>query len=390
MRKTFPLILLIVLLTITVNPVLAAGPPEASQLQPGDPRIPPAKDAVLSVDETINVDILGHRHIQKWQRVIDGVIEVRNDYIRIDVDLDTNETILYDKQWRDIEFESVEIKPFEPPSGEYCWKKVVLFVDEQDLDFFEDGSSFYTFFDADEYPLVCWEVRYVDGTTVMYDLEGNLIGYGVPTPTEYGYLFSGYDWGNLMCQWFGLCDTWAAWRNDANDFYANWTSYTLSSFNPSPTQIRAKVSNSNYKFYYAIAHGGWSECHAWGQSSNWTYYRAQAPPNDLAYQDMLNRGPMVFAFLGHCNAMNKTDQYSFSDAFRKGLSGYGSNTCTVGYKGMKESGYWYLTDDWQHQMFEYMDSGMTVLNAWWYATYQDYPELKKYVAFVGDPNLTVN
>lgn len=389
MKKLFPLILLMVLLAITVSPVLAAGPPEASQLQPADPRILPTRDAVLSVDETINVDILGHRHIQKWQRVIDGIIEVKNDYIRKDVDLDTNKVILYDKQWRDIELESVEIKPFEPPSGEYYWKKVVLFVDEEDLDFFEDGSSFYTFFDADEYPLVCWEVRYTDGTTVMYDLDGNLIGYGVPAPTDYGYLFSGYNY-DWLCKYFGLCDTWAAWRNDANDFYSNWTSYTYSKFDPSTTQIRAKVSNQYYTFYYAIAHGGSTSCTAKYKSGSDYYYRAGAPPNDWAYEDMENRDPMVFAFLGHCNAMNKTDQYSFSDAFRKGLSGYGSNTFTVGYKGMAESGYFYLTDDWQHQMFEYMDSGWRIYYAWLYATYDDYPDLIGYVDWAGDPYLTVN
>ena len=98
MKKLFSLILLMVLLAITVSPVLAAGPPEASQLRPGGPIVPPARDVALSVDEVINVDVLGHRHIQKWQRVIDDVIEVKNDYIRKDVDLDTNEVILYEKR----------------------------------------------------------------------------------------------------------------------------------------------------------------------------------------------------------------------------------------------------------------------------------------------------
>jgi len=389
MKKLFPLILLMVLLTITVNPVLAAGPPEASQLQPGDPKILLTRDAVLSVDETINIDILGHRHIQKWQRVIDGIIEVKNDYIRKDVDLDTNKVILYDKQWRDIELESVEIKPFEPPSGEYYWKKVVLFVDEEDLDFFEDGSSFYTFFDADEYPLVCWEVRYTDGTTVMYDLDGNLIGYGVPTPTDYGYLFSGYNY-DWLCKYFGLCDTWKSWRENADYWYSKWTSYTYSRFDPSRTQIRAKVSNQYYTFYYAIAHGGWTECKAVRKSGDDWYYLAKYPPDDWAYDDMRDRDPMVFAFLGHCNAMNYTDYPSFSNAFRKGLSGSGSGTCTVGFKGMKESGYWNLTYYWQDQMFEYMDCGYTVYASFWYATYNHYPELANYVAFVGDSFMTVN
>jgi hypothetical protein len=387
MKKLFPLILLMVLLTITVNPVLAAGPPEANQLQPGDLKIPPAKDAVLSVDETINVDILGHRHIQKWQRVIDGIIEVKNDYIRKDVDLDTNKTILYDKQWRDIELESVEIKPFEPPSGEYYWKKVVLFVDEEDLGFFEDGSSFYTFFDADEYPLVCWEVRYTDGTTVMYDLDGNLIGYGVPAPSDYGYLFSGYDC-NWWCKYFGLsCDIWSQYRDNANYWYSEWIDYTWSVFDPTTSQIRDWVEWPLIKFYYAIAHGGSTECSAKRCNGNYPYYRAN---DDEAYADMENRDPMVFAFLGHCNAMNDIDYPSFSDAFRKGLSGYGSDTFTVGYTNMGGSPAWEVSFSWQNQMFIYMNDGWTIYYAWLYATYVDYPQIIGYVAWAGDPYLTVN
>ncbi len=375
MKKLFPLILLMVLLAITVSPVLAAGSPEASQSQPGSPKVPPAKDAMLSVDEVINVDGLGHRHIQKWQRVIDGIIHVKNDYIRKDVDLDTNKTILYDKQWRDIEFESVEIKPFEPPSGEYFWKKVVLFVDEEDLGFFEDGSSFYTFFDADEYPLVCWEVRYIDGTTVMYDLDGNLIGYGVPAPSSNGYLFSGYDY-NWWC-WLipSLCDPWRNWRNNANDWSSEWLDSTTSVFDPTTSQIRSYVRNSNTKFYYAIAHGGSSSCSAERKSGYETYYTATK-----AYQDMANRNAMRFAFLGHCNAMVNTDYSSFSDAFRKGSL---VDTITVGYKNMGGSPAWSSSLSWQDSMFYYMDCGMRVYLAFFCATYI-YPEITDYVEFVGD------
>ena len=380
MKKLFPLILLMVLLAVTVSPVLAAEPPEASQLQPGGSRIPPARDVVLSVDETINVDILGHRHIQKWQRVIDGIIEVKNDYIRKDVDLDTNETILYDKQWRDIEFESAEIKPFEPPSGEYYWKQVVLFVDEEDLGLFEDGSSFYTFFDADEYPLVCWEVRYTDGTTVMYDLDGNLIGYGVPAPSDYGYLFSGYHYG-WWCKWFGLCDEWAAWRSNANDWYEIWADSITSVFNPTTNNINSNVSNPNTKFYYAIAHGGSTECHAKGESYNWTYYTAGG-----ASWDMRNRNAMPFAFLGHCRAMVNTGSGTFSYAFRKGLSGCGSNTFTVGYKNIdQDDDAWAVSRSWQNAMFTRMNNGQTLYYAWLYATYVDEPDIIGYVAWAGDP-----
>ena len=173
MKKLFSVILLTLLLAGTVSLGLAAEPSEASESYTEDTGVSPPTDAVLIADEVMNNDILGHRRIQRWQRVIDDVVHVQNDYVRAHVDLDTNEIILYEKQWRDIEFESVDIKPFEPPDGEYIWKKVVLFVGEEDrgcLGSFFDGSPLeglplYDFLDADavEYPLVCWEVRYIDG-----------------------------------------------------------------------------------------------------------------------------------------------------------------------------------------------------------------------------------
>lgn len=388
MKKLFPLILSIVLLAITVSPVLAAGPPEASQLRPGGPIVPSAKDVVLSVDETINVDALGHRHIQKWQRVIDDVIEVKNDYIRKDVDLDTNKTVLYDKQWRDIEFESVEIKPFEPPSGEYYWKKVVLFVDEEDLGLFEDGSSFYTFFDADEYPLVCWEVRYTDGTTVMYDLDGNRIGHGIPAPATNGYLLSGYDY-HWYCSWFPwLCDTWVDYRENAYAYYNyGWTDSTTSVFDPANEDISSYVSNPDTKFYYAIAHGNYAHFWATRRGGNEDYYDRYD-----AYADMTGRDPMVFAFLGHCGAMDETGPtpLNFSDAFRKGGGPFGSGTVTVGYTDMTGSPAWSEAYDWQNMMFYYMNQGEKVYYAWLYATYLDYPEIADYVGFAGDIGLRVN
>jgi hypothetical protein len=391
MKKLFPLIMLMILLAMTVSPTVAAEPPEASELQLSSPEVTPAKDVVLSVDETVDIDVLGHRHIQKWQRVINDVIEVKNDYIRKDVDLDTNKIILYDKKWRDIELENVEIKPFDPPSGEYYWKKVVLFVDEEDLGFFEDGTSFYTFFDVDEYPLVCWEVRYTDGTTVMYDLDGNLIGHGVPAPSSYTYLFSGYDynwWCWLVPSW---CDPWKNWRNNANSWYLEWSDYSWSVFDPATSQIRDYVEWPLVEFYYAIAHGGSTECHAVRQSGNDPYYRAGAPPNnDWAYEDMDDRDPMRFAFLGHCNGMVTTTYPSFSDAFRKGLSGAGSNTCTVGYHEIDQSDEaWSSSLDWQDLMFEYMADDMIIYHAYVYATYA-YPEIIGYVAYAGDIYMKVN
>jgi hypothetical protein len=133
------------------------------------------EDAVLVADETI-----GGTRAKYWVHVIDDVFYIKNDYISMQLDLETNEIVKFEKKWRDVStnLTAIEIKPFEPPSGGYFWKIVAVFLEQEDID------DFYTFFNAHEYPLICWEVRYYDGTTIMYDLDGNEIGYGVPVPSD--------------------------------------------------------------------------------------------------------------------------------------------------------------------------------------------------------------
>ncbi|MCJ7575411.1 MAG: hypothetical protein MUO80_01840 [Dehalococcoidia bacterium] len=143
MKKLFMAIMLTALLASVVDLGLGARSLQATLSDAQDSLASLPNDAVLLSDVTIDSDIVGHRHIQRWERVIDGVIHVYNDYVRVHEDATTNEVILYEKRWRDVDVDltALDIKPFDPPEAEHIWKKVVLFVDEEDCgslgDFFE-------------------------------------------------------------------------------------------------------------------------------------------------------------------------------------------------------------------------------------------------------------
>jgi len=315
-------------------------------------------DAVLAVDQPI-----GSIDVKYWERVVDGVFHVINDYVLLHLDPDTDEIIKCEQQWRDIDVDlaHLEVESFEPPGGEHFWKRVVVFLEEEDLGYF------YTVSNATQCPLVCWEVRYSDGTTAMYDLSGNETGCGIGAP-HYSFLLSGYH--NSASP-----DEWRRFRENASDWFQEWSDLTFSWSLPLPTIISEYVSDPGIQLYYAIAHGSSSRFQA---DSAGSYYRASATE-----VDMEDRDPMLFAFIGHCEGMTQTGSGSFSYAFRKGSM---TNTVTVGYSGMGSSPGWPDALDWQDCMFEGMDEGRTIRDAFDLACAQ-YPRIASNVVFVGDPNL---
>jgi len=144
-------------------------------------KYPLSRDAevILPLDAVLaTAPVISGMRAEYWEHIYNGAIHIKNDYILIHRDVDTNKIVKYIKEWRDIELPDVEIRPFTPPGDEYTWKRVVAFLDDA------DPGHFYTFYDIPEYPLICWEVRYPDGTTVMYDLKGIRIGHGIPVPTK--------------------------------------------------------------------------------------------------------------------------------------------------------------------------------------------------------------
>lgn len=397
MKKLFAVILLTALLASTVSLGLEAAQSDKPLRHSGVGVSPPV-DAVLTVDVVMNSDIVGHRRIQRWEHIINDLIHVHNDYVRIHVDVSTNEIILHEKQWRDIQLDNVDIKPFEPPDGAYIWKKVVLFVDEEDCgslgDFFDgsplEGSPLYDFIEAVEYPLVCWEVRYPDGSTVMYDLNGTQIGHAMITaPSAKGYLASGTDiqWRRHITE-----PAWLIAGYNANYWYSRWTDSTTGVYNPDPntSPISPYVSDPDTLFYYAIGHGSYRIYSGYEKDDEGNdvpvYYYTTEPqsypgaPNP--YDDMEDRGPMHFALMVHCDSMKETGQGSFSHAFRKGSW---SGTVTVGFKGLQEAWPWenLAVFYWQDTMLEYMDEGDRIKQAFDKAT-NEWDLVAPYAVFAGD------
>jgi len=337
------------------NPAVSIGEPAQISLIDDD-FIP--MEAVVSVEKTI-----GDRYIEYWEHVTDGGICVKNDYVLIHKDIDSNGIISYEKNWREVEFTTGEIAPFEPLGGEYFWKKTVAFLDSGDCGYF------YTLHELQEYPLICWEVRYADGTTTMYDLDGNEIGYGIPAPSK-GFSLSGYHEPSWP-------DPWIDYRLNADGWFQEWNFSTVSLSLPTPTTISSYVSYPDYQYYYALAHGGSS---AFLADSEGSYYYASN-----AAEDMQNRPPTIFAFLGHCEGMTNIEPGTFSYEFRKGNM---ADTVTVGYSGMSSCPGWSDSLEWQDYMFQKMDEGYTIRDAFDLASAQ-YPLIANCVVFVGDPDLTV-
>ena len=364
-KKLSALILLTILFASLVTLGFYTGPLEASGTDGEAKSVALPMNAVLTVEDTI-----GDKHVEYFEHIIDDVIWVKNDYVLIHVDPDTNETVRYNKSWRDIELPDLEIKSFEPPGGQYFWKKVAVFLNE------EDCGNFYTFYDISEYPLVCWEVRYIDGTTVLYDLDGCEIGEGVPSPSA--FLLS----GSAELWYGGYGDAWEQFRTNAEYYFQQWCDSTISVFDPTTEEISSAVSNPDTRFYYAIAHGGSTGFYADYGDDPWPlYYSAEDASQDMGVREY----PMGFAFLGHCNAMNSIGSGTFSYEFRKGQM---EGTVTVGYTNMDGDDGWPYADEWQDYMFQKMNEGLTVKESFDQACGQ-YPLIDDAVAFVGDENLTI-
>ncbi|KAA0001749.1 MAG: hypothetical protein FE048_04960, partial [Thermoplasmata archaeon] len=192
-------------------------------------------DKILIVDK-----LIGDRHVKYWEHVVDGIY-VKGDYILLHIDIESNDIVEYQRNWTDItlSFESGN-DSFEPKN--YFWKKMVVFLDEGDL------NNFYSFYGKIEYPIICWEVRHTDGTTILYDLEGKEIGYGVPTPYEKGFSLNGYD------KDVGP-DCWKSWRLNADKWFKRWCNSTVSLASPTPSTISSYVRDEDVTYFFELAHG---------------------------------------------------------------------------------------------------------------------------------------
>lgn len=315
---------------------------------------------ILTVDK-----IIGNVYVKYWEHVIDGA-KIKNDYILLHLDPNSNDILKYEYEWTDVEISPKEhIKNiFEP--DDYFWKETVVFNDE------EDCTYFYTFNEVQEYPVLCYEVRHCDGTTVLYSLEGTSIGQGIPAPSE-GFSLSGYHNATLP-------DPWLAHRQNASKWFSYWCSSETSLSNPTPATISSYVSNPNVHLFYELAHGG-----SWSFQANaaGSYYYSSSAAGNSVKNDMTSRQPMLFAFIGSCEGMDDTGPGTFSYEFRKGSM---INTTTVGYDGMGSCPGWGWAIPWQDYMFSKIHANYTVKQAFDMADAQ-YPTIAPCTVFVGDINV---
>jgi hypothetical protein len=315
------------------------------------------KDKYLVLDE-----VIGDRKVRYWEHVVDNIF-IKNDSMLLHMDLYNHRVLEFKRCWSNIEVTSIEFKNSEFQDN-YIWKRKVVFPDK------DDCNIYYSFYFEQEYPLFCWEVRYSNGSTIIYDINETPIGHGISAPSSKGFLVQGF--GDSK---------WRYWRENAQKWYRKWYKSVNCISNPNISQISYYIKNesTNTDAFYVIAHSG-------GLSSRFlanknSYYTA----NQL-HHDMDNRSPMKLAILCCCSSMNYIGPGSLSYEFRKGKM---NDTVTIGYHSMDTCPEWYKSLEWQDFMFKNIDKGYTVKKAYERAC-AEYPHISDYVRFIGDPNLKIN
>jgi hypothetical protein len=327
--------------------------------------------------QSIDDKLIGNMKVNYWDHVINGY-QIKNDYILLQKNHQTNEIIKFEKEWRDIDLSTISfnLNDFEPEN--IFWKEKVIFLEKEDL------GNFYTITEEQTYPFTCWEVRHTDGTTIMYDSNGNQVGYGIPTPSK-GYSLHGIaDWTGPYYDF----DEWAFLRENAHYWFKKWTTTSATHSRPAHWQVSLKLKDDDLDFFYEIAHSPEKKPDNPNEASSrfllsWTGDTSWFRASDVDEAFSNRENPIKFAYIGSCDGMTYTDEGSLSYAFRKGKM---SNTATVGYTEMYNSQGWSSIEDWQDLMFQKMDEGLTIKDAFNIANAK-YPKLEQYVKFVGDSSL---
>jgi hypothetical protein len=305
---------------------------------------------------------IGDINVKYWIHVKND-IEIKGDYILLHKTID-NKIQKYLKIWTDIDGDIPNIKENQFNDDRIFWGKIILFPDETDC------LNFYKFNKNLKYPIICWEVRDYNGRTILYDLDWNEIGYGTPAPSV-GFSLSGYNDATWP-------DTWIEYRQSADYWFQKWCTSTNSVSFPTPSEISSIIQDSSVQYFYELAHGDEYYFQADSEGSNYYAYNLK--------DDMANRQPLTFAFLGSCHGMTGTGPDTFSYEFRKGEL---TNTVTVGFDHMETCPGWEYGWYWQESLFENMSKGFTIKESFDSATSR-YPSIEPAVVFVGDISVKAN
>ena len=323
----------------------------------------PFSEIEVIEDKTLLVnEMIGDTMVYYWEHVIENVT-IKEDYIILHIDPQTEEIIKYEKEWTTIDLSEKNLMNdiFEPIH--YFWKQKICFLDENRV------SSFYDIEHKHDYPLCCWEVRHRDGSTILYDQKGDVIGIGIPAPSE-GFSVSGWVMQSDP-------DNYKGFRENADFWFKQWTTSNIGLSLPTPSTISSYISKPTIDYFYVMAHGNQQFFQADKEGSY--YYSTNLNT------DMNNRDAITFAFIGTCQSMTTTGPGTFSYEFRKGKM---KDTVTIGFDHMELCPGWQYEYPWQNSMFENMSKGFTIKQSFEKAT-AAYPTIASAVVFLGDEQLKI-
>jgi len=336
------------------------------------------KNRKLTADSTFgNIDVKYYEHYINGFKVV-------NDRILFQTYSGTDDVIKYEKEWRNVDSIIIPCNDivFQPKSS-YKTKEKIVFLNEKDLGYF------YTINGEMSYPLFCWKVLYENGETILYDyFDVKKIGYGIPAPSSKGLALNGYE-ADAAPNGYA-----SPFRTEAAKWFRKWGLNTEELSLPSPSDVSSRVIDSSVKCWYNICHGNSYGLFLNKVNGEQLHYFSYSPYDDPnARDDMKNRPPLNFAFIGSCDGMTFIDEDSFAYIFRKGET---DNTVVVGYWDLGgEDGpngpFWGSGQvmTWQNNLFKYLYEGDTFEEAYNKAC-ADAPASDHDVRWVGDGSLTLD
>jgi len=342
--------------------------------------------------------VIGNKIVYWHQRIMDEAI-VELDYIVYQFDKKTQELKDVKGHWRE------DLPPFFPElnvtkeqaesmvKGEVQFSQLFIISPESDI--------FSPIKPTPKNP--CWvvvSVREVKGMliTVIDAVEGKVLGYGISPPSYTAFSLKGPQEEN-PCWGSGYWDLY--YKNEPNGalYWFDEMGYTPEANEwPTEEKVKSHIQSDTTAMFYEIAHSRYT-CgilFASGCVDGQCYELTTAEEIDDWISDYTK---LPFTFIASCFGMCCTDVGTLSHAFRMGST---RDTATVGYCEMstekclidEEESCWSFARKWQRRLFECMNDGNTVKEAFDLAN-ADYgacfnpEEGRACMRFAGDPNFAV-
>jgi len=322
---------------------------------------------------------IGDMRVYFHQRTI-GEATVEKEYIVYQLDKDTGELLARKSQWRDnlpVDMPQARLSQAQAEAlvaGEILFSRLYIISPESDV------------FPLDPAPRnPCWVVRSLDEhgeyvVTIIDAVTEAILGNGVPPPyTAFSMTGPQYD--------YPCAGAWTSWSNSA-EWWFNTMGYSTEKVEwPTEAKVQSHVQSDDTAMFYELAHGG-SASFANGCLGGTSYEIVTATEIETWMADYEK---MPFAFIGSCDGMCSTGNHTFASEFRRGSS---ENTTVVGYCGMSEAQCgvcWTYSLPWQEALFNYMNQGYTVKEAFDQANadYTTCSGANNCMRFVGDEDFAV-